>query len=689
MRLLICAQAVDENDPALGFFCGWLAELAKRFDSIDVICLREGEHALPENVSIHPLGAGGRIARTIRLKRLAWKLRRDYDAVFVHMNQEYVLVAGTLWKMLGKPVYLWRNHYAGSFLTRIAAAFCAKVFYTSAHSYTARFANAVRMPVGVDLARFGTAAASSAPRSILFLARMSPAKRPEMLLRALAALAREGAEFSAVFCGSPLPRDRAWYEKLKEEARSLGIAERIEWKPSIANAQTPALYRAHAIFVNCSPSGMFDKTLFEAAACGCRVLASSDDWRALAGADSFFSSEAELAVRLKETFVLPASTTPAFVAANDLSALAAALAAECNPSADRETRLLYATSALFPSQMANRVQILSMARAFHEALGERFILGIPAQSVLVEGFQIARVPGSTWSFALAWRYANLIRRERITHVFCREERLLYFLMLFSRLAGVRVEFVFEAHWVLDNSFFRAVVRRADRIIATASGVMTDLAPLEIPQNRLAIEPNGVDLAVYTTLPDADTTRARYKIAEGARLIGYTGSIGVHDWKGVDILLEAARAAPPGWLFWLVGGEPKEVGELRARYPDVRFEGYQAHAQIAAIQAACDILVLPNKSRDPASERYTSPLKLFEYMASGAPILASDLPSAREIVSEEEVVFFTAGDATALCAGIAQIFADPEAARARAARARAKAGEHTWSARARRIVYSLP
>ena len=59
MRLLICTQAIDKNDPILGFFHRWVIEFAKHFEHISVICLREGTHTLPENVSVYSLGKEG------------------------------------------------------------------------------------------------------------------------------------------------------------------------------------------------------------------------------------------------------------------------------------------------------------------------------------------------------------------------------------------------------------------------------------------------------------------------------------------------------------------------------------------------------------------------------------------------------------------------------------------------------
>ena len=298
---------------------------------LEVICLKEGTHELPKNVRVYSLGkeraAASRGAYAFRFLSLAWRLRGEYDAVFVHMNQEYVLIAGWLWKLLGKKIYLWRNHYAGSLATNIAALFCTKVFYTSKHSYTARFKNAMKMPVGVDTARFYPDPAIAAkPRSILFFGRMAKSKRPELLIDALAILKKEGEAFSATFCGSPLTANEAYYETLKEKVRARNLTHEISFVPAVPNSEAPDLYRAHAIFVNCSPSGMFDKTLFEAAACGCFVLATSDDFAGLAGEEHHFSSAEELAKRLGTMLAGPAVPPSPFVADTSLTALTTAFA---------------------------------------------------------------------------------------------------------------------------------------------------------------------------------------------------------------------------------------------------------------------------------------------------------------------------------------------------------------------------
>ena len=311
MRLLVVTQAFDLDDPLLGAYHGWVEALAREAESVEAVCLKEGRHALPGNVRVHSLGKerGGRsrLAYAISFLLLCWRLRGRYDAAFVHMNQEYLLVAGPLWKLLGKPAYLWRNHYAGSPLTGLAALWCRAVFCTSRASYTARYRKTEIMPVGVNLDRFGPTDAVHEPRSVLFLSRLTPSKRPELLLDALGLLAGRSVPFSALLCGSPNEGDEAYAESVRARAEALGLGGSVAFRPGIPNEEAPRLYASHELFVNCSPSGMLDKTVFEAAASGCLVLAESEDLRTFGLPDATYApgDAASLADGIERLLALP------------------------------------------------------------------------------------------------------------------------------------------------------------------------------------------------------------------------------------------------------------------------------------------------------------------------------------------------------------------------------------------------
>jgi glycosyltransferase involved in cell wall biosynthesis len=106
---------------------------------------------------------------------------------------------------------------------------------------------------------------------------MSPSKRPEILLDALALLRKRNVPFTASFYGSPLPEDVPYYEGLKKRAEEKDLNGAVSFFPGVVNEEAPHIFQAHEIFVNCSRSGMFDKMLFEAAASGCLVISESED----------------------------------------------------------------------------------------------------------------------------------------------------------------------------------------------------------------------------------------------------------------------------------------------------------------------------------------------------------------------------------------------------------------------------
>ena len=273
MKLLILTQKVDKNDPVLGFFHGWLKEFAHKFEGIIVICLSEGERSLPSNVKVLSLGkeeGASRVKYLWRFYKYIWQERKDYDAVFVHMNQEYVLLGWEWWWLMRKKIYLWRNHAKGNILTRLAALFSAKVFYTSPQSYTARFKKAVQMPVGVDTDYFKPdPSVERIPNSILFLGRISPVKKVLEFVEWFNTL---DSKFSATVAGAALPKDKQYEVLVKSIAH-----DRIRFIGAINQEGARRLYQTHELYVNKTPAGSFDKTIFEALACGMKLKVDNPD----------------------------------------------------------------------------------------------------------------------------------------------------------------------------------------------------------------------------------------------------------------------------------------------------------------------------------------------------------------------------------------------------------------------------
>lgn len=278
MKLLVFTQAVDLDDPVLGFFHRWLEEISKRFERVHVVCLKEGRHTLPPHVHVHSLGkesGSSKFTRIFRVYRYLFSLWNEYDAVFVHMNQEYVLLGGVFWRLLGKRVVLWRNHKMGNTLTSIACGLSNAVCYTSPDAFVAAKKNALKMPIGIDTSRFSPGA--SAPSdSLLFLGRIDIVKNPLVFIDALSLLKEQGIAYRADVYGDPTYADDPHFARFKEKVDSLIQSRHVFLYPSVRNDQTPDIYRAHAIYVNLTPSGSFDKTIGEALASGCVVVCANE-----------------------------------------------------------------------------------------------------------------------------------------------------------------------------------------------------------------------------------------------------------------------------------------------------------------------------------------------------------------------------------------------------------------------------
>jgi len=307
VKILIITQKVDQNDDVLGFFHGWIAEFAKHAEQVTVIALGVGGYNLPKNVRVFSLGKERGVSRleyTLNFYRLIWRERKNYDVVFVHMNQEYVLFGGLLWKLLGKKITM-------CFLTRIAMAISDKIFCTSKYSFTANSKKTTLMPVGIDTDLFKKENnVVKKPNSILFLARIAPAKKPHLIIEALHILQNEDVLFTADFYGNPLPQDFPYLNSLKEKVKEHFLNERIAFERGIPNTQTPSVYGAHTVFINTSPSGMYDKTIFEAMACESLILTSNLNLKGQID-DRFLFTEDDandLAQKLKALLNLDADT---------------------------------------------------------------------------------------------------------------------------------------------------------------------------------------------------------------------------------------------------------------------------------------------------------------------------------------------------------------------------------------------
>ena len=253
MRLLLTTQALDQSDPILGFFVRWVEEIALHCDSIDVICLRKGEYQLPSHVRVHVLPAS-KLARAWRVLRLASTL--TYDAVFVHMNPEYLVVAGWLWRLRRVRTALWYTHKSVDLKLRIAAWFAHVIFTASSASFRLATPKLKVMGHGIDTAFFSPDPGALRGTHYLSVGRLMPSKRHDLAIRA------------AAEAGVPLHIAGSGPEQANLEALAAQLGAEVVFLGGITHEELRGEYRTAAKLIHTSETGSLDKVVLEALACG-------------------------------------------------------------------------------------------------------------------------------------------------------------------------------------------------------------------------------------------------------------------------------------------------------------------------------------------------------------------------------------------------------------------------------------
>ncbi|MBP6946043.1 MAG: glycosyltransferase family 4 protein [Candidatus Pacebacteria bacterium] len=276
MKLLLVTQIVDKDDPILGFFHRWIEEFAKHVESIEVICLKEGKHELPSNVRVHSIGkeqgGGNAVLYSIRFLYLVWMLRKEYEKVLVHMNPEYVVLAGCFWKLWHKPIRLWYNHPHAGVRLAIASVFSDIIFHTSAYAAPAHLRKAKCMPAGIDVDVFKPQAVTRNRHLMYMQGRIMPSKRVAIALQALRILRKNIPDVTLMLVG---PEDPVYGASLRKEYADLVESGAVLFKGSVPNHETPLLYSGAGVSINLATSGHFDKSVLESMACGTPVVISS------------------------------------------------------------------------------------------------------------------------------------------------------------------------------------------------------------------------------------------------------------------------------------------------------------------------------------------------------------------------------------------------------------------------------
>jgi glycosyltransferase involved in cell wall biosynthesis len=241
------------------------------------------------------------------------------------------------------------------------------------------------------------------------------------------------------------------------------------------------------------------------------------------------------------------------------------------------------------------------------------------------------------------------------------------------------------HVDLAEAIEAEVFKNADGLITVSEQVRTYALAKGAAPERTQIVPNGVNTSRFH--PGA-AARRRDGLAHKF-VVGFSGSL--KPWHGIELLLDAFRLLArrfPDYHLLVVGDGPLRewiAGYARGAGLDgaVTATGWLAHEELPGALRAMDVAVAPY----PATEGfYFSPLKLYEYMAVGAPVVASRLGQITEVVEHGATgLLVEPGDSAALADGIERLRLDPALRRAIGARAAQRASAFTWRRNADRVI----
>jgi len=328
-------------------------------------------------------------------------------------------------------------------------------------------------------------------------------------------------------------------------------------------------------------------------------------------------------------------------------------------------KIIYLANIRIPTEKAHGLQIIKMCQAFVREGADLELIAAKRVNSQFKGinpfdyyrskerFPIKRlwlidtvaIDWSFWgmsafiqnvSFAFSSFIYLLFRKADI--IYSRDEFSLFLLSFF------RKNLVLELHTFPNSKFFlyRHVFKKVKKIIVINNKLKGLAVGLGIKPKKILVAPDGVDLKQFKIKESQVECRQKLDLPADKKLAVYAGHL--YRWKGVYTLAEASRFLSDDFRIIFVGGIGKDKDKFEEFIKQEKFDkiviiGHQPPELIPFYLKAADVLVLPNSAREKISRLYTSPLKMFEYMASGMPIIASNLSSLKEVLNRSNSLLF--------------------------------------------------
>lgn len=361
-----------------------------------------------------------------------------------------------------------------------------------------------------------------------------------------------------------------------------------------------------------------------------------------------------------------------------------------------------------PSNVANSLQTMKAVHALAQ-LGHKVTLIVPASDQ----------PHGNWSELAA--FYGLQKEFRVEYLPSASRRL-FFLSAVRRAKSLKPDLLYV--WPLQSAvlglmnglpvvlemhdlpsgrigpfwfrYFRDSKgkKRLAVITKALKDALTDRYGALVNHSTVVLAPNGVELERFERLPGPSAARRSLGLPEAPTVV-CTGHM--YPGRGMELFVELAKKQR-GIRFVWAGGKQEDVEAWKTKtqaIPNVSFIGFVHNAQLPIYQAAADVLLMPYgheigiSSGMGHSAQVSSPMKMFEYMATGRAIVASDLPVFREVLNDDNAVFCPPEKVVAWDGALQALFDNPPRREELATQARIDAQKYSWTERAKLILDGFP
>ena len=387
-----------------------------------------------------------------------------------------------------------------------------------------------------------------------------------------------------------------------------------------------------------------------------------------------------------------------------------------NKSSNPKLLYIMAGATTIPNEKAHSVQIMKMCEAFAK-IGSEVELFTPDIRIdeklssidpfkyygIKNRFKITRIPCLDLSSVYKYKYVKKsFYVQALSYAFTatlyalrRNSDIIYtrdfYTALLLTVLGKSGNLAYEIH-----EFPRGYIRRflelrmAKKIHCVfISSILKSLFEQHV-HGKFLVSPDGVDLGMFEGTDSKGATIKKVFGVHSSKLVGYVGQLSARGVKkGVDDLIKSMKYVDGVCV--IVGGHDAEVKKYKDKVIEnglgdkIIFTGRVPHSDIPDYLIIFDVCVLPFPQEAYTNLRFLSPLKMFEYMASKKPIVATDLPTIREILNEENAVLVKPNDLKALAEGIRRVLEDEEFAKKIAEKAYEDVKQYTWEKRADGIL----